>query len=190
VASQLETYRQQFEDIADQAKRLAADLTEAEFNQRPAPGEWCIEECLSHLIAVGSVQVEVIEQAISKAHAKGLKGKGPFEYSAFERMIIRESDTPVRHAMRAPKRFQPLHGQPVTAVLPTFLHIQRQLSLQVERCTELDLRKVKVATPVSRFLKFSLGGTFEVVAAHERRHVAQAGRVRERIKPLAGAHGG
>jgi hypothetical protein len=88
---------------------------------------------------------------------------------------------PVRQKMPAPSRFVPLHGQPVTAVLPTFLHVQSQFILQIDRAAGLDLKRVKVATPISRFLRLSLGAMLAQAAAHERRHLEQARRVREKL---------
>ena len=178
---ELELYHQQFEQIANEAKELAGGLTEAQFNWRPAPTEWSIEECLSHLTMVGHVEVDAIELAIDQAKASGTTGMGPFEYPAWERFILRETEPPVRHAMRAPRRFVPLHGQPVTGVLPTFLHIQRNFAIQTARAAGLDLRRVKVPTPIASFVKLSLGMTLAQAIAHEYRHMAQARRVRERM---------
>lgn len=180
--SQLEEYRQQFERIASEAKELAAGLTEAQFNWRPTPEQWSIEECLAHLTSVGQVEVDAIEKSVGEAKAKGLTGSGPFEYPIWERFILRETEPPVRHAMPASKRFVPIHGQPVTGILPTFLHVQRQFTLQIERADGLDLRRVKVPTPITPLLKLSLGATFQQAAAHERRHLAQARRVRDRLR--------
>ena len=182
VNPQLEEYRQQFEWIASEAKGLTEGLTEAQFNWRPAADQWSIEECLAHLTAVGQVEVEAVEKAVDEAKAKGITGAGPFEFPAWERFILRETEPPVRHQMPAPKRFVPIHGQPITGVLPTFLHVQRQFGIQIERADGLDLRRVKVPTPISRLLKLSLGATIAQAAAHERRHLAQARRVRERLR--------
>ena len=44
----------------------------------------------------------------------------------------------------------------------------------------LDLRRVKVVTPISRWVKLSLGMAFAQTAAHERRHLEQSRRVRNR----------
>jgi hypothetical protein len=181
VNLQLEEYRQQFEQIANEAKELTRGLTEAQFNWRPGPDRWSIEECLAHLTAVGMVEVEAIEKAVNEAKAKGITGTGPFEYPVWERFILRETEPPVRHQMPAPKRFVPVHGQPITGVLPTFLHVQRQFTLQIELADGLDLRRVKVPTPIAPLLKLSLGSTLAQAAAHERRHMAQARRVRERL---------
>jgi hypothetical protein len=181
VHPELEQYHQQFEQIAEQAKELSAGLTEAQFNWRPGPEQWSIEECLSHLTMVGQVELLEIEAAIDRAKAKGLTGVGKFEYPAWERFLLRETEPPVRHAMPAPKRFIPLHGQPITGILPTFLHVQRNFGIQIERADGLDLRRVKVPTPIIRLLKLSLGATLAQAAAHERRHLAQARRVRQRL---------
>lgn len=156
-------------------------MTEAQFNWRPAPGQWSIEECLAHLTALGQVEVEAVEKAVDEAKAKGITGTGPFEYPVWERFILRETEPPVRHRMPAPKRFVPVHGQPITGILPTFLHVQRQFTIQTERADGLDLRRVKVPTPITRLLKLSLGATLAQAAAHERRHMAQARRVWERL---------
>jgi hypothetical protein len=181
VNPQLEEYSQQFRQIAIDAQALTAGLTESQFNWRPAPDQWSIEECLAHLTAVGQVEVDAVEKAVDEAKAKGITGTGPFEYPVWERYILRETEPPVRHQMPSPKRFVPVHGQPVTGILPTFLHVQRQFTIQIERADGLDLRRVKVPTPISRLLKLSLGATLAQAAAHERRHLAQARRVRERL---------
>ncbi len=181
MSPQLEEYRQQFERIASEARELTAGLTEAQFNWRPSPDQWSIEECLAHLTAVGQAEVQAVQTAVDEAKAKGIKGTGPFEYPVWERFILRETEPPVRHQMPAPKRFVPVHGQPITGILPTFLHVQRQFTIQIERADGLDLRRVKVPTLITRLLKLSLGATLAQAAAHERRHMAQARRLRERL---------
>ena len=181
MLQELEQHRLTFESIAAEANELTAGLNESQFNWRPAAGQWSIEECLGHLTMVGQWQVRAIEESVDQGRARGLTGTSPFEYPAIERYILRESAPPVRHAMAAPRRFQPLHGQPVTGVLPTFLHVQSQFIRQLERADGLDLRRVKVPTPLSRFLKMSLGMMFAQAVAHEQRHLAQARQVRERL---------
>lgn len=178
---ELELYRQQFETIRQQAKELTAGLDEARFNWRPTPATWSIEECLGHLTMVGQWEILAIGKAIDQGRQRGITGHGPFDYGAIDRFIVDQTEPPVRDAMPAAERFVPLYGQPVTAVLPTFLHVQDQLTVQLERAEGLDLRRVKVATPITPFLKMSLGMMFAQVAAHERRHLAQARRVHQKL---------
>jgi len=130
---------------------------------------------------VGQWEVLAIEEAIARGRERGLTGQGPFEFSAIDRFVVHQTEPPVRSPLPTSPHFVPLHGQPVTAVMPTFFHVQGQLLLLLERADGLDLRRVKVATPISRWLKLSLGAMFAQIAAHERRHLDQARRVREKL---------
>jgi hypothetical protein len=180
-AKDLIEYRQEIEQIKAEARALVEDLDEARFNWRPGPDQWSIEECLGHLTMVGQWELRAIEEAVERARSRGLTGGGPIVLGAIERFIVGMTRPPIRQKMPAPRRFCPLHGQPVTAVLPTFLHVQSQFQLQMERAAGLDLARVKVATPISPLLKLSLGATFAQANAHAIRHLEQARRVREKL---------
>lgn len=186
---QLADLRSQIQQIQQQAADLTGGLTEAQFNWRPAPNQWSVEECLAHLIIVGQWEIRAIEQAIADARSRGLTGAGPFHYGLIDRFIVDQTatgpDGRPRRRFSAPRRFVPVHGQPVTAVMPTFQHLQRQFAMQMDAAEGLDLARVKVKTPISRFLNLSLGMMFAQAVAHERRHLAQAARVRAQIPVLA-----
>lgn len=181
MLQELEQHCLTLQSISAEADELTRGLGEAQFNWRPSPDQWSIEECLTHLVMVGHSAVAAIEKSIEQGRERGLTGGGPFEYPALERYFLREAAPPVRHPVSAPQHFQPLHGQPITGVLPTFHHVQGQFIRQLQRADGLDLRRIKVASPLSRFLKLSLGMTFAQAVAHEQRHMAQARRVRERL---------
>jgi len=187
VGSQnLEGLRHQIRHIQQEAADLTAGLTEEQFNWRPSPGQWSIEECLAHLTIVGQWEIRAIEEAIDDGRTRGMTGTEPFRYGAIDQLVVDLTaatgpDGKPRQRFPAPRRFVPAHGQPLTAVLPTFQHLQRQFQIQMERAEGLDLARVKVKTPLSRFLRMSLGMMFAQAVAHEERHLAQARRVRERI---------
>jgi len=177
--AELDDCHRQFEEIADRAQALTTGLSEKQFTWRPKPDAWSIQECLAHLVMVGQTEVRLVEAAIANARSRGITGNGPFRYGWLERTILRQTEPPTRRRFASPRRFRPVHGQPVTAILPTFLHVQRQFAALAEQAKGLDLARVKVPTPMSRLLKFSLGITLAQAAAHERRHLEQARAVRE-----------
>jgi hypothetical protein len=82
---ELEAYRNAFREAAAEARCLTEGLTEAQFNWRPAPDRWSIEECLAHLTAVGLWELAAIEQAIDRGIKRGITGSGPFEYGNIDR---------------------------------------------------------------------------------------------------------
>jgi len=176
--AELEDCRRQFESIKKEAVELTAGLNEFRFNWKPSPNQWSIQECFGHLNIVGAIQVSKLEQAIERGRAMGCIGAGPFAYKRWEQWLARFTEPPVRRRLKSPRRFIPSHGQPVTAILPTFLHLQDQFVRCVAQADGLDLARLKVALPISKFFKMSLGMVFRQTTAHERRHLAQARRVR------------
>jgi len=176
---ELEDCHQQFEEIAERARALTTGLSEKQFTWRPAADAWSIQECLAHLVMVGQTEVRLVEAAIQDGRSRGITGNGPFRYGWLERTILRQTEPPARRKFASPRRFRPVHGQPVTAILPTFLHVQRQFAALAEQAKGLHLARIKVPTPMSRLLKFSLGITLAQAAAHERRHLEQAHTVRD-----------
>jgi hypothetical protein len=177
--AELRHYRDQFAEVAEQTKALTEGLSEAQFNWRPGPEQWSIEECLGHLVITGQRHVKLIDQGVAEGRARGFTGKGPFRYGFLERAFLRQMEPPVRRKFSAPRRLRPVHGQPLTAIVPTFLHLQSQLMRAAEESEGLDLARIKVPSPAFHFLRTSLGIALAVAAAHERRHLEQAGRVRE-----------
>ena len=179
--NELAESRKHFSQISRQAEALTAGLNEAQFNWRPVPDSWSIEECLSHLVMVGNVEVQALERAIERAKSRGITGEPPFHYGMLDRYIVALTEPPVRRRFSSPRRFQPLHGQPITGVVPSFLHLQSQFTRLTEASQGLHLSRVKVETPISRFVRMGLGMMFAQIVAHERRHLEQARLVREKL---------
>lgn len=178
---ELDFYYQQFQQLRQQAQDLAAGLNEGQFNWRPAAGEWSIAECLGHLVMAGRWDIDALQRAIESGQPRAASGEGQTDYPAVDRFIVAQTEPPAKQKWSAPRYFIPLHGQPVTAILPTLLHEEDQFARLLESSRGLDLTRVKVAIPITRFWKMSLGMAFARVVAHQRRHLEQAQRVRQRM---------
>jgi hypothetical protein len=160
------------------ASELVKGLQESQFNWRPDRHSWSMAECLLHLNMVGDRCVQILETTLADARARGRVGRGPFGYGWLGQWIIARTEPPSKHKYRAPRAFTPANGQPITAVLPTFQHLQEQLARQLEQASGLDLAHIRVPAPEMRLLRFNLQVTFAWIAAHERRHLWQARDVR------------
>jgi hypothetical protein len=64
-------------------------------------------------------------------------------------------------------------------VLPAFVAVRDQLADRVRRSDGLDLKRVKVVSPVTRLLRLPLGAYLRFVITHDRRHLWQARQVRQ-----------
>ena len=118
---------------------------------------------------------------MNEARSKNVLGRGPFHYGSIERWFVRQTEPPAGWKMKAPKAYRPRleSDQPFARLASDFFALQDELLRCVEEADGLDLARVKVANPISRFIKFSLGQEIALNAAHERRHLWQARRVKE-----------
>jgi hypothetical protein len=168
----------QFAAAKAEASALVTGLNESQFNWRPDPRTWSIAECLQHLNIVGDRYVHVLEKTLADSRASGLAGQGPFKHGWLANWILANTEPPPKRKFKAARSFTPAYGQPLTAVMPTFLHLQGQLALQLEQAAGLDLARVKAPVPGLGPLRFNLYLSFAWIAAHERRHLWQARQVR------------
>jgi hypothetical protein len=161
------------------ADRIAGGLTVEWFNWRPAPGKWSVAQCLAHLNVSGGLYAARIEDAIRKGRARGTLGSGPFDYGLLSRLMLRAVDPANRRKARAPGKFAPSEGDSYSpaAVLADFHAAGARWERLLREADGLHLGRVKVRSPVSPLIRFSLGATFAIQAAHEQRHLRQAGDV-------------
>jgi DinB superfamily len=179
VLAELETYGDQLLSIRQDAAGLMSGLTDVQFNWQPEPGRWSMAGCFDHLnLSAAHLFIPSIDAAIARARARGLTSQGPFAYSAFERWLVKNNDAPPRMRFKAPKRFHPPSKRSVGEVRAEFLRWQDELSRRLRDADGLDLRRATYKSPIP-FVKWSLGGFFQMMLAHERRHVFQARQVRQ-----------
>jgi len=178
LSPELAELDRQFVAAKAEASELVDGLQESQFNWRPDEHSWSMAECLLHLNMVGDRCVHLLETTLADARARDRLAGGPFGYGWLGKWIIAHTEPPSKHKYKAPRAFTPAYGQPIAAVLPTFRHLQDQLSRQLEQASGLDLAHIKVPAPEARLLRFNLQVTFAWIAAHERRHLWQARQVR------------
>lgn len=135
-------------------------------------------DCLDHLIVSGRHSLSYVAEALEMGRARGLLKPGPFRYGLFERWFVWLLEPPARIKLAAPRAYRPSSKRPGTLLVEDFLHLQRDLRKSLRTAHGLDLARVKVRNPVSRWVKFSLGQEFALTLAHERRHLWQVRRIR------------
>lgn len=177
--AELESDSDQLLSIRQDALGLMAGLSDTQFNWQPEPGRWSMAGCFDHLNkSAAQLFIRNIDTAIATATTQGLKSAGPFAYSALERWAIRTNDAPAKTRFKAPKNVQPSSSLRLDEVRTEFVRWQDDIGARLRQADGLDLRRAKYTWPFWP-LKWSLGGTFQLILAHERRHILQARQVRQ-----------
>lgn len=162
------------------ALTLLRDLDEEQLNWRPDERSWSIAQCLDHLNVANRVYTTPMLQAIEEARRKGSVRKGPVQPGLLERWFVSSLEPPPRLKLPAPRKIVPALRVGKAELIEEWRRTQAEVDAVLREATAVDPNAARFVNPFFSLIRFSVGTGFQVIAAHERRHLWQAERVRER----------
>lgn len=169
-----------FELNEQDARVLVSGLGERHGTWRAQPGSWSVAECLDHLATANRVYLAVMQPPAERALAEERSRRGPALPGLIGGWFVRSLEPPVKtiFKMKAPRKIRPRPSPPLGHALDQFLASHRDVVTFLRKYAAIDLAGVVFPNPFVRGVRFSLATGLHVLAAHERRHLWQAWRVR------------
>ena len=148
---------------------------------RAAPGSWSVAECLDHLATGNRVYLIAMKPAAEQALRQGRRRHRPAQPGLVGGWFVRTLEPPVkpRWRMTAPRKIRPRVSPALDDAFAQFLASQHDVRAFLGKYADVDLAGVHFPNPFIRGIRFSLATGLHVLAAHERRHLWQAWRVRQ-----------
>lgn len=166
-------------DAAERNARALVDgLTSSLGAWRADTGSWSVAECLDHLATANRVYLAAMEPAATRALSEGTRRRGPARPGLLGGWFVAYLEPPANLKSKAPRKIKPRSAPPLEAALSSFLATQGEVRAFIQAYATIDLRRVRFPNPLIRGVRFSLATGLHVIAAHERRHLWQAWRVR------------
>lgn len=169
----------QFEAAKNKMKEVTTCLNREKFNERPAGGGWSIAECLNHLIVTDKDYTAQIENGLKIAKDKNLLSDGPFKISWFAGKFIGNVEPPVKRKLKAPQKWRPSSDLSLDEVTSSYIKNQDKYIELLKNSAGLNIGKVKLPSPATNLIKFSIFVMFNINSAHQKRHLWQASNVRK-----------
>jgi hypothetical protein len=182
TAPHLERWLEQLRAIRREAAALTEGLHEAQLAWRPGPGRWSIAEVVKHLNLSARPYLDAIAHALARARARGHTDGGDWRPTLVGGLFARSMEPPPRVRLRAPRIFRPAEGAPPppgARELATWRAIHLEMEERIREAAGLDLRRARVVSPVTRWVRMNAGDAVALLLAHERRHLWQMGKIRE-----------
>ena len=88
-------------------------------------------------------------------------------------------EPPCRMRTKTPQRFDPPDPVPDADVVGRFRAGQNRLRDFISRCQGRQLERTSIVSPFNASVRYSVYAALRILAAHQRRHLWQARRVRE-----------
>src|SRR5678815_4165940 len=102
LAPQLNEFRRQFEELANDADALVGPLSDAQFSWQPLVTKasadrprygWSVAQCIDHLNATARMYLPVLDEGIANAIRQGQYGEGPYTYWSVSYTHLRAHET-------------------------------------------------------------------------------------------------
>lgn len=172
------------EDAFDAAERdaraLVSGLTEPLGAWRLDPESWSVAECLDHLAIANRVYLRAMQPAAERALTQGRRRRRPAQPGLIGTWFVRTLEPPAKPGLKskAHHSIQPRHAPSLADATGQFLASQDEVRTFLRRYADIDLAGVRFPNPFIRGVRFSLATGLHAMAAHERRHLWQAWRLR------------
>jgi hypothetical protein len=183
---------QRLDEALDAAERdaraVVAGLTEALGAWRAEPGSWSVAECLDHLATANRVYLGALRPPAARAKSTGRQRRRPAQPGLVGAWFVKYLEPPVQARLKskAPRTIRPRAAPPLNDAITAFLASQDEVRAFLRTYSDIDLAGVRFPNPFIRGVRFSLATGLHVIAAHERRHLWQAWRVRQAAERSSG----
>lgn len=161
------------------ARALVASIDEPRGVWRETDGSWSVAECLDHLATANRVYLKAMEPSARRARERGKLRRRAALPGVVGRWFVGSLEPPVKIRTKAPGKIRPRVSPSLSDAATAFFASQDEVRDFVRTYADLDLASVRFPNPFVPGVRFSLATGLHVIAAHERRHLWQAHRVRE-----------
>lgn len=169
----------EFDRATQEARELVEGVSADQLIAQPEPGSWSIAECLEHLTMSTDAMLPLLQAGTDhlpdedKSLRYGLDIRGA--------TMVWLMEPPARMRMRSPEHFRPRDLEMLARASERFSASQDRLRRYIESARGRALTRVKITSPFNSSVRYSLYAALRILAAHQRRHLWQAGRVRTLI---------
>jgi hypothetical protein len=163
--------------IADEAITGFGGLTAQQLNWKPGADQWSVAQCFDHLMTANAAYFPTFEQILRGEKKTSFWEGLPWLPALWGRLLIKAVAPESARRLKAPKIFRPSSSSVDGAIVRRFVDQQNQVVRYMKAAGDLDVEKIKISSPVSNFITYSLMDAYRVIINHEKRHLLQAARV-------------
>ncbi len=150
-------------------------LTPEQINWKPSADGWSIGQCIDHLI-----KTTEIYSVDFRAVAKGERRTGLWErlspLSGFFGKLLINAMANDEKKVKTSERFVP-PSEIDAGIVEHFVKSQEELKETIRATEGVDRRRIILTSSFMKAVTYSLADAYEIVTAHQQRHIRQAERV-------------
>ena len=165
--------------ITDETLAGFGDLTAQQLNWKPSAEQWSVAQCFDHLVTANEAFFPIFEKVLSGKKENSFWESLPWLPAFWGKMLIKAVAPESTRKLKAPKIFHPSSSSVDGAIIRRFIEQQNQVIRYLKATEDLDLEKIKISSPVTHLITYSLMDAYRIIINHEKRHLLQATKVSE-----------
>lgn len=163
-------------EITKDVKKKFLVLSSDELNWKPDPKSWSVAECFQHLIFTNGLYLKHFDD-VSKTESGNGKDSNDYKHSLWGKLILYFVNPKTKMKSKTSASFHPSSSKVEPDVLKKYLEQHDQLTKAISGMKNLDLSRLKMASPINDKIKYNLGDAIKILVLHDQRHILQAERV-------------
>jgi hypothetical protein len=156
---------------------LFHDLSEEQLNQKPNESSWSIAQNMEHLIRINESYFPIIESIHAGNYKVPFIGKAGFMVNFFGNMILKSVQPDRKKKTKTFAIWEPRKNTVITHILSKFYTHQSELKQTILNCRDLLEKGTVISSPANKYIVYKLETAFDIIVAHEERHLEQAKEV-------------
>lgn len=167
----------QLDDITRQSLTEFGRLTSEQLNWKPDSNTWSIAQNIDHLIVVNETYFPVLASLKAGTYRTPFVGKIGFWVSFLGKTVLKAVQPDRRSKMKTFPIWEPSTSMKIDNVMTRFEIHQNELKQKIAEAKTLIDQGVVISSPANRNIVYTLETAFDIIVAHEQRHLEQAKEV-------------
>lgn len=170
----LQQWSDKIEALTAEFRDRFGDLPADELNRKPNSQTWSIAENMQHLITVNESYFPILEQLQAGKYKKPFLSKLSFLVKFMGDAILKSVDPGRRKKMKTFPMWEPVEATTHNDIVKDFSRHQGLLKKQITASGPFLQQGAIISSPANRNIVYTLEKAFDIIVAHEERHLNQA----------------
>ena len=167
----------EIDKVTESVRNEFGILTGEQLNAKPSPEQWSIAQCLDHLIVINETYYPIIKQLHEKTFKLPIAGTLGFYVKWMGNFILKYVGPDRSKKMKTQSIWEPSASTIDADIVQKFEKHQQQLKQHIQSCANFIDSGVVIYSPASKIIVYTLEQAFNIIVAHEKRHLNQAREV-------------
>lgn len=154
-------------------------LTGTELNWCPAADVWSVAQNVEHLIKVNTSYFPVIDRVLKGENEIPWLGRIGFITGFLGEMILTSVLPETKRKIKTFPIWQPALSNVSPDILAAFAANQELIKEKIGKCGQALDEGTVISSPANKMVVYKLETAFDIIVAHERRHLEQARGVKK-----------